>query len=160
MEIEKLKNKELNIIYLNIYEIEERVKQRVTELLSNIKVPRNFAYFRVQVTNDNNRQLNIQIDIYHYHEEWHSNTSYLPFNFMPTKRKNIYKVPKIVSRANYRHVAGYPSISHFFEAISVYFGFNYKTVSKYKTFYTVYIYNDYTLNDLSYYCRLKESKWK
>ena len=160
MEIEKEKQQQINIAYLKPNKIEQRVKERITELLSIMKVPRNFANFRVQVTNDNNRLLNIQIDIYHYHKEWCSNTSYLPAGFLPTKRRDIYKVPKIVSRANYRHVAGSPSVNHFFKAVTVYFGFSYETVSKYKAFYTKHIYNDCTLNDLSYYRGLKESKWK
>lgn len=160
MEIEKEKQQQINIVYLNPNEIEQRVKERITELLSSIKVPRDFAHYTLRVTNNNNRQLSIQIDIYHYHKEWHRTTSSLPLNSLATKRKDIYRVPRIVSRANYRHVADSSSVSHFFEAVSVYYGFTYKTVSKYKRFYTEHIYDDYTLNDLSHYCRLKESKWR
>ena len=160
MEIEKQKQKQIDVVYLNPNEIEQRVKERITELLSSIKVPRDFATYTLRVTNDNNRQLNIQIDIYHYHEEWHRTTSFLSPDSITTKRKDIYKVPRIVTRANYRHIVGSPSVSHFFEAISVYYGFSYKTISKYKAFYTEHIYDDYALNDLSRYSRLKESKWK
>lgn len=160
MEIEKQKQKQINIVYLNPQEIEERIKQRITELLSNIKVPRDFATYTLCVINDDNRRLHIRIYIYHYRKEWHQTTSFLPANSLPTKEKNIYKAPRIVSRADFNHIIGSPSVSYSFRSASVSDGFNNKTVAKYKSFYTEHIYDDYYLSDINNYCKIKESKWK